>query len=57
MQGGLFDEIYAELGDAFTPQAAAHVFGALVAAEPRIRVVTGAWVTAVTTVTSRASHG
>ncbi|MEA2665231.1 MAG: hypothetical protein QOI11_2175 [Candidatus Eremiobacteraeota bacterium] len=42
VQGGLFGEIHAALGDAFTPAAAAREFGALVAREPRIRVVTGA---------------
>jgi hypothetical protein len=42
VQGGLFSEIHAALGDAFTPAAAAEEFGALVAREPRIRVVTGA---------------
>lgn len=34
----LFEEIYARLGDAFTPQAAAQTFAAMVAAEPRISV-------------------
>ncbi len=42
VQGGLFREIHAALGDAFTPAAAAQVFGALVAREPRIRLVTDA---------------
>ncbi len=42
VQGGLFREIHAALGDAFTPAAAAQEFGALVAREPRIRLVTGA---------------
>jgi hypothetical protein len=42
VQGGLFREIHAALGDAFTPAAAAQEFAALVAREPRIRVVTGA---------------
>src|ERR1700757_213981 len=30
VQGGLFTEIHASLGDAFTPDAAARVFGSLV---------------------------
>jgi hypothetical protein len=47
VEGGIFREIYAALGDSFTPDDAARVFGALVAAEPRIRVVTGAQPTAV----------
>ncbi len=47
IEGGIFAQIHAALGDAFTPQAAAQAFGALVAAEPRIRVVTGARVTEV----------
>jgi hypothetical protein len=47
IERGIFAQIHAALGDAFTPQAAAAAFGALVAAEPRIRVVTGARVTEV----------
>jgi hypothetical protein len=47
IEGGLFAQIHAALGDAFTPQAAAAAFGALVAAEPRIHVITGARVTDV----------
>ncbi len=42
VQGGLFDEIHAALGDAFTPAQAASEFARLVAAEPRIRLVTDA---------------
>jgi len=42
VEGGIFREIYAALGDSFTPDDAARVLGNLVAAEPRIRVVTGA---------------
>ncbi len=42
VEGGIFREIYGALGDSFTPAQAAHEFGALVAAEPRIRVITGA---------------
>ena len=52
VQGGLFTEIHAALGDAFTPDAAARVFGRLVANEPRIRLVTGARAVSVTTVPS-----
>jgi hypothetical protein len=43
VQGGLFSEIYAALGDSFTPSDAARVFGALVAREPHIRVITDAY--------------
>jgi hypothetical protein len=49
VQGGLFSEIHAALGDAFTPAAAAREFGALVTNEPRIRLVTGARAVSVTT--------
>jgi hypothetical protein len=49
VQGGLFREIHAALGDAFTPAAAAHEFGALAAREPRVRVVTGARAVSVAT--------
>jgi len=42
VEGGIFREIYAALGDSFTPDDAARVFGQLVAREPRIRVVTDA---------------
>ena len=42
IEGGLFGEIHARLGDVFTPQEAARTFDAMVAAEPRIRVITGA---------------
>ena len=48
IQGGLFREIYAQLGDVFSPADAARVFARLVAAQPRIRVVTGARPLAVT---------
>jgi hypothetical protein len=47
IERGIFAQIHAALGDAFTPQAAAAAFGALIAAEPRIRVITGARVTEV----------
>ena len=49
IQGGLFREIHAALGDAFTPQAAAAEFGALVAHEPRIHLITDAQVLGVIT--------
>jgi hypothetical protein len=42
VEGGIFREIYAALGDSFTPAGAARVFGALAASEPRIRVITDA---------------
>jgi uncharacterized protein with NAD-binding domain and iron-sulfur cluster len=42
VEGGIFREIYAALGDSFSPADAARVFGELVASEPRIRVVTDA---------------
>ncbi len=38
VQRGIFDEIFAKLGEGFTPQAAARTFAALVAQEPRITV-------------------
>jgi len=42
IQSGLFREIYAELGDAFTPGDAARVFLGLVQREPRIHLITEA---------------
>lgn len=42
IQGGLFREIHAELGDAFTPAQAAGVFLNLVLSEPRIHLITRA---------------
>jgi hypothetical protein len=39
VEGGIFREIYAVLGDAFTPADAARVFGDLVASEPRIHTI------------------
>jgi hypothetical protein len=39
VEGGIFREIYAALGDAFTSADAARVFGNLVAGEPRIRTI------------------
>jgi hypothetical protein len=49
IQGGIFREIHAALGDAFTPQAAAAEFDSLVAHEPRIRLITDAQVLGVLT--------
>jgi len=48
VQGGLFREIHAALGDAFTPAQAAGEFARLVAAEPGIRLVTRASPSALT---------
>ena len=48
IEGGIFREIYGALGDSFTPDRAADVFGDLVEREPRIRVVWGARPVAVT---------
>jgi hypothetical protein len=42
IQGGLFREIYAQLGDAFTPDDAARVFLGLVQSEPHIHLITEA---------------
>jgi hypothetical protein len=42
VEGGIFREIYAELGDSFGPGDAARVFGALVASEPRIHTIVNA---------------
>jgi hypothetical protein len=42
VEGGIFREIYAALGDAFSPGDAARVFGALVAREPRIHTIVNA---------------
>jgi hypothetical protein len=39
VEGGIFSEIYAALGDAFTPEGAARTFGRLAASEPRIHTV------------------
>lgn len=39
VQGGIFSEIYAQLGDAFTPADAARVFARLVRDEPRIHAI------------------
>jgi hypothetical protein len=50
IEGGIFSEIHAKLGDAFTPAGAARVFGELVASEPRIHAVVNARPIAVQTV-------
>jgi hypothetical protein len=42
IEGGIFSEIHAALGDAFTPADAARVFGDLVASEPRIHAIVSA---------------
>jgi hypothetical protein len=52
VEGGIFREIYAQLGDSFTPQDAARVFGDLVASEPRIHLITGARPVATRVVTT-----
>ena len=39
VEGGIFSEIYAQLGDAFSPQDAARVFGRMVDDEPRIHTI------------------
>jgi len=50
VEGGIFDEIYDRLGDAFTPGAAARLFARMVAAQPRIDVVYDERPVAVSTV-------
>jgi hypothetical protein len=42
VEGGIFSEIHAALGDAFTPDDAARVFGDLVADESRIHAIVNA---------------
>jgi hypothetical protein len=42
VEGGIFSEIYARLGDSFTPLQAAETFGRLVAGEPRVHLITEA---------------
>lgn len=49
IEGGIFNEIHAALGDAFTPDDAARVFGAIVANEPRIHTILNARPIAVRT--------
>jgi len=39
LQGGIFAEIHARLGDVFTPAAAERTFAEMLAAEPRVRVL------------------
>jgi ribulose 1,5-bisphosphate synthetase/thiazole synthase len=39
VEHGIFDEIYARLGDVFTPQAAARTFAEMVESEPRIETL------------------
>ncbi len=39
VEHGIFDEIYARLGDVFTPQAAARTFADMVQSEPRIETL------------------
>ena len=39
IEAGIFSEIHAALGDAFSPADAARVFGSLAASEPRIRTI------------------
>ncbi len=50
IQAGIFRQIYAALGDVFTPQAAAAEFASLVNAEPRIHTIFKARIIGVTTV-------
>jgi hypothetical protein len=47
VEGGIFNDIYALLGDSFTPDDAARAFRALVDAEPRIHVIANALPVAV----------
>jgi ribulose 1,5-bisphosphate synthetase/thiazole synthase len=49
IEGGIFNEIHAALGDAFSPDDAARVFGGIVASEPRIRTIVNARPIAVRT--------
>lgn len=48
LEGGLFAEIHAALGDAFTPQQAADTFADLVEREPHVHVIANARVIGVT---------
>jgi len=50
IEGGIFNEIHAALGDAFTPDDAARAFGAIVAGEPRIHTIYNARPVAVRTI-------
>ena len=56
IQGGLFREVHAALGDAFTPSDAARYFAQLVLSEPRIHVVLQARPIAVQTVAENDPH-
>ena len=56
VEGGIFQEIYGALGDAFSPGDAARVFGDLVAGEPRIHTIVGATPTAVSVDDTAAGH-
>jgi hypothetical protein len=47
VEGGLFGEMHAALGDAFTPASAVALFARMTSAEPRIHVITGAHPVAV----------
>jgi FAD dependent oxidoreductase len=47
VEGGIFREIYAELGDSFSPGEAAKVFGNLVASEARIHTIVNATASSV----------
>jgi hypothetical protein len=42
IEGGIFSEIYARLGDSFTPLQAAETFDRFVAGQPRIHLITEA---------------
>lgn len=52
IEGGIFAEMFARLGDAFSPDDAARTFDAMIAAEPRVRVVRDVAPVAVRTVDS-----
>ena len=56
IEGGIFKEIYARLGDSFTPAQAAAVFDGLAAAEPLIHVITEAVPTGVDTANAAGSR-
>jgi hypothetical protein len=55
VERGIFADIYARLGDAFTPEAAARTLASMVAAEPRVIVWYGDTPTSV--VTARTKDG
>jgi hypothetical protein len=56
IEGGIFKEIYARLGDSFTPAQAAAAFDGLVAAEPLIHLITEAAPIAVETTDAAGSR-